>query len=87
LKPVQRRCYACGSTKHFLRDCSRRDEFRESDRNQQRSEASDKGYERRSESPHLKSILRRKSVDEGSFKTKHRKHFIDDEGDWNSDEN
>ena len=84
----QRSCYACGSTKHLLRYCKLRDEYYENQRNNhQRAEASYKRPEKRPDSPHLKSIMRRKSDDDDSIKTKRSKNFISADGDWNSDEN
>jgi hypothetical protein len=84
-KSEQRKCYACDSTKHLLHDCKFRDEYLESQRNHQRAEASYKRPEKRQDSPHLKGILRRKSDNDGSSKTKHSKYFMNEEGDWNSD--
>ena len=84
----RRSCFACGSNKHFLRDCNLKDEYYDRQRNQQHEEVSYKKSGKRSDSsPHLKSILRRKTDDVGSSKTKHSKNFISADGDWNSDEN
>ena len=78
-----RKCHGCGSTKHFVRDCDRKDEYYyDRQRNQQHEEASYKKSANRQDatSPKLKSILRRKSGEDGSSKAKHAKYFVNHEG-------
>jgi hypothetical protein len=84
-KPYRRNCYACDSTQHMLRDCPRRQEYfdRRQEDDQQHAAVARRRPESRPESPKLKSILRRKSGDNGSNKAKHAKHFVTaDEGEY-----
>jgi hypothetical protein len=83
-----RKCYSCGSDKHLLRECPSRQEYfdRRQEADQHYAEVSHRRSASQSESPKLKSILRRKSGDNGSSKAKHAKHFVNADGeDYNSD--
>ena len=88
--PYRRDFFACGSTKHLVRDCKFRDEYHESQRDHKRSEASYKkpkdlpDSSRQQSNSLLKRILRRKPGDEAaSIKKKFSRQ--NEDGDWNSD--
>ncbi len=82
-------CYGCGSVKHLLRDCPRRQEFygRRREREDQHPEASHKRSMDCPDSPHphLKSILRRKPGDEVASNKKFKRPSMNQEGNCNSD--
>jgi hypothetical protein len=85
----RKRCFSCGSDKHLLRECPSRQDYhydRRQGADQQYAEAAYRKPENRPESPKLKSILRRKSGDNGSSKAKHAKHFVSaDNEEWHSE--
>ena len=84
-----RDCFGCGSVRHLLRDCPRRQEYydRRREREDQHPEASHKRSMDRPDSPHphLKSILRRKPGDEVASYKKFKRPSMNQDGDWNSD--
>ena len=85
----KKNCFGCGSVRHLLHDCPRRQEYydRRREGKDQYPEASHKRSIDRPDNPHpnLKSILRGKPGVEVSSYKKFKRPSMNQDGDWNSD--
>ena len=82
-------CYGCGSVRHILRNCPRRQEYyyKRRERDQQQPEPSYKKSKNIPESPLVGGVLRRRRPGDevANNKQKFKRPCLNEDGDWISD--